>query len=126
MVLTGSAFVGVNIGTDVTNLPSLVEVVAILKANRSVMSGLFDADRAPFFVGGEVLTTIPNAARFGSAMNYIHRALVASNLNFSVKVSSPQSMDVIPKSFPPSTASFNSRWKVERRRCNSSCSRRCH
>ncbi|KAF9597589.1 hypothetical protein IFM89_019957 [Coptis chinensis] len=35
---------------------------------------------------------------------------------FQVKVSSPRSMDVIPKSFPPSTASFNSRWKVERRR----------
>ncbi|KAF9620331.1 hypothetical protein IFM89_011066 [Coptis chinensis] len=64
---------------------------------------LFDADRgmlnalantsievmtniAPFFVGGEVLTTIPNAAPvLVPAMNYIHRALVASNLNFQVQ-----------------------------------------
>ncbi|KAF9593333.1 hypothetical protein IFM89_021502 [Coptis chinensis] len=154
------AFVGVNIGTDVTNLPSPVEVVAVLKANQISHVRLFDADRGmlnalantsievmvgvtneevlgigqspskaaawvtknvaayvpqtnitAIAVGSEVLTTIPNAAPvLVPAMNYIHRALVASNLNFQVKVSSPQSMDVIPKSFPPSTASFNSTW----------------
>ncbi|KAF9587571.1 hypothetical protein IFM89_004029 [Coptis chinensis] len=126
------AFVGVNIGTDVTNLPSPVEVVAVLKANQISHVRLFDADRGmlnalantsievmvgvtneevlgigqspskaaawvtknvaayvpqtnitAIAVGSEVLTTIPNAAPvLVPAMNYIHRALVASNLNF--------------------------------------------
>ncbi|KAK1307261.1 Glucan endo-1,3-beta-glucosidase 4 [Acorus calamus] len=43
-------------------------------------------------------------------MQFLHSALVASNLNFQVKISSPHSMGVIPKPFPPSTAAFNSTW----------------
>ncbi|KAF5186840.1 Glucan endo-1,3-beta-glucosidase [Thalictrum thalictroides] len=154
------AYVGVNIGTDMTDLPSPVEVVALLKTHQISHVRLFDADHrmlnalantsievmvgvtneevlgigqspskaaswvtknvaaylpetniTAIAVGSEVLTTIPNAAPvLVPALNYIHRALVAANLNFQVKVSSPQSMDVIPKSFPPSTASFNSTW----------------
>ncbi|KAL5720433.1 hypothetical protein ACHQM5_013102 [Ranunculus cassubicifolius] len=154
------AFVGVNIGTDMSNLPSAEEVVALLKAHQISHVRLFDANRAmltalantsievmvsvtnqevlgiglspskaaswvtknvaaylpetnitSICVGSEVLTTIPNAAPvLVPAMNYIHRALVASNLNFQVKVSTPHSMDVIPRSFPPSTATFNSTW----------------
>ncbi|XP_042411839.1 glucan endo-1,3-beta-glucosidase 4-like isoform X1 [Zingiber officinale] len=62
-------------------------------------------------VGNEVLTTIPNAALvLVPAMQYLQSALLAANLNFQVKVSSPLSMDMIPKHFPPSTASFNSSW----------------
>ncbi|KAL0550706.1 hypothetical protein IC582_009766 [Cucumis melo] len=60
-------------------------------------------------VGSEVLTSIPNAARvLIRAMKYLHKALVAANLNLQIKVSTPQSMDVILTSFPPSTATFNS------------------
>lgn len=62
-------------------------------------------------IGDEVLTKIPNAALvLVPAMQFVQSALLASNLNLQVKVSSPQSMDMIPKSFPPSTATFNSSW----------------
>lgn len=154
------AFFGVNIGTDMSNLPPAEDVVAILKSYQITHVRLFDADRhmlnalantgiqvmvgvtnqevlgigqtpslaaawvnknvaayipginiTAIAVGSEVLSTIPHAAPIlVPAMNNIHRALVASNLNFQVKVSSPQSMDIIPKSFPPSTATFNSSW----------------
>ncbi|KAM5582292.1 glucan endo-1,3-beta-glucosidase 4 [Rosa sericea] len=154
------AFVGVNIGTDVSDLPSGTEMVAILIAHQITHVRLYDADAhmlralsnsgievvvgitneevlgigespsvaaawvnknvAPYLpstnitaiaVGSEVLTQIPHASPvLVSAMNYIHKALVATNLNFQVKVSTPQSMDVIPKAFPPSTATFDPSW----------------
>ncbi|KAL5980728.1 hypothetical protein ACLOJK_028637 [Asimina triloba] len=154
------AFVGVNIGTDMTNPPPAADVVKILKAQGITHVRLFDADHkmltalantkievmvgvtnedllgigesrttaagwvnknvAAFVpatnitaitVGTEVLTTIPNAAPvLVPAMWYIHSALVASNLDSVVKVSSPISMAMMPKPFPPSTATFNSTW----------------
>lgn len=154
------AFVGINIGTDVSNLPPASDIVAVLKAHQITHVRLYDADShmlralsntgievmvgvtnqellgigesapkavawinknvAPYVpstnitaiaVGSEVLTSVPNAAPvLVTAMNYIHKALVAANLNFQVKVSTPQSMDIIPKAFPPSTATFNSSW----------------
>lgn len=144
------AYVGVNIGTDVSNLPPASNTVSILKTNQITHVRLYDADAhmlralantgievmvgvkneevlgisespataaswvnknvaaylpstniTAIAVGSEVLTTIPNAAHvLVPAMNYLHKALVASNLNFQVRVSSPQSMDVIPKPFP--------------------------
>ncbi|PKI71503.1 glucan endo-1,3-beta-glucosidase 4 [Punica granatum] len=155
---TFGAFVGINIGTDVTDLPSAPDIVSILKEHQITHVRLYDADPhmlkalsnsgidvtvgvtneeilgigvspstaaawisknvAAYLpstnityiaVGSEVLTAIPNAGRvLISAMNYLHKALVASNLNFRVKVSAPQSLDLIPKWFPPSTAAFNS------------------
>ncbi|XP_025015372.2 LOW QUALITY PROTEIN: glucan endo-1,3-beta-glucosidase 4-like [Ricinus communis] len=157
---TGGAFIGINIGTDVSNMPPASDVVAILKTNQITHVRLYDADAhmlkalansgievmvgltneevlgigespaaaaawinknvasylpstniTAIAVGSEVLTSIPNAAPvLVPAMNYLHKALVASNLNFQVKVSTPQSMDVIPRPFPPSTATFNSTW----------------
>ncbi|GFY98992.1 O-Glycosyl hydrolases family 17 protein [Actinidia rufa] len=154
------AFVGINIGTDVSSLPPASEVVSILKANEITHVRLFDTDahmlnalsntgievtvgvtneevlgigQSPsaaaswvnknvaaylpstnitaIAVGSEVLTSIPNAAPIlVPAMNYLHKALVASNLNYQVKISTPQSMDIISRPFPPSTASFNSTW----------------
>lgn len=154
------AFVGINIGTDVSNLPPASDIVAILKAHQITHVRLYDADShmlkalsnsgievmvgvtnqqvlgigesasvaaawinknvaaylpstniTSIAVGSEVLTSIPNAAPvLVSAMNYIHKALVAANLNFQVKVSTPQSMEIIPRPFPPSTATFNSSW----------------
>ncbi|KAI5675112.1 hypothetical protein M9H77_06062 [Catharanthus roseus] len=158
--IAAGAFVGVNIGTDISNLPSATDVVALLKAHQITHVRLFDADgrmltaladtgievmvsvtneeilrigESPsvaaawitkniaayvpstnitaIAVGSEVLTSIPHAAPvLVPAMNYLHKALVASNLNYQVKVSTPQSMDVIPKPFPPSTAAFNGTW----------------
>lgn len=151
---------GVNIGTLVSNLPSALEIAAVVKAHQINHVRLYDADAhmlkalanssievmvgvtneevlgigqspsaaaawinknvAPYLpstnitaiaVGSEVLTSIPNVAPvLVPAMNYLHKALVAANLNFQVKVSTPQSMDIIPRSFPPSTATFNSTW----------------
>uniref|UniRef100_A0A5B6YYT6 glucan endo-1,3-beta-D-glucosidase n=1 Tax=Davidia involucrata TaxID=16924 RepID=A0A5B6YYT6_DAVIN len=157
---TIGAYVGMNIGTDLTNVPPASDVVAILKARQITHVRLFDADAhmlnalsntgievmvgvtneevlgigqsssaaaawinknvaaylpsiniTAIAVGSEVLTSIPNAAPIlVPAMNYLHKALVASNLNYQVKVSTPQSMDIILKPFPPSTAIFNSTW----------------
>ncbi|KAI3688263.1 hypothetical protein L1987_81974 [Smallanthus sonchifolius] len=154
------AFVGINIGTDLTNLPSPEQVVAILRSHEITHVRLFDADNrllsalsdteievmvsvtnedvlrigqspaaaaywinknvAAFVpatnitaiaVGSEVLSTIPNVAHvLVPAMKNLHKALVSSNLNYPVKVSTPISMNIIPKPFPPSAATFNSSW----------------
>ncbi|KAH6759737.1 O-Glycosyl hydrolases family 17 protein [Perilla frutescens var. hirtella] len=151
------AFVGVNIGTDVSNLPSAADVVAILRAHQITHVRLFDADAhmlnalsntgievmvsvtneevlgvgelpstaaawvnknvaayvpstniTAIAVGSEVLTSLPNAAPIlAPAMKNLYKALVASNLNYQVKVSTPHSMDIISRPFPPSTATFN-------------------
>ncbi|KAL0425598.1 UNVERIFIED_CONTAM: Glucan endo-1,3-beta-glucosidase 4 [Sesamum radiatum] len=151
------AFVGINIGTDVSNLPSAVDIVGILKAQQITHVRLFDADAhmlnalsntgievmvsvtneevlgigelpstaaawvnknvaayvpstniTAIAVGSEVLTSIPHAAPIlVPAMNNIYKALLASNLNYQVKISTPHSMDIIPRPFPPSTATFN-------------------
>ncbi|CAL5085945.1 unnamed protein product [Urochloa decumbens] len=62
-------------------------------------------------VGNEVLTNIPNAALvLVPALQFLQSALLAANLNTQVKISSPHSMDMISKAFPPSTATFNSTW----------------
>nr|XP_043635455.1 glucan endo-1,3-beta-glucosidase 4 [Erigeron canadensis] len=155
-------FIGINIGTDVSNLPSPEQVVAILRAHQITHVRLFDADNhllsalsdteievmvsvtneevlgigqspaaaaswinknvAAFVpstnitaiaVGSEVLSTIPNVAPvLVTAMKNLHKALVSSNLNYQIKVSSPMSMDIIPKPFPPSAATFNSSWNT--------------
>ncbi|KAI3448907.1 hypothetical protein Pfo_005572 [Paulownia fortunei] len=154
------SFVGINIGTDVSNLPSAVDIVAILKAQQITHVRLFDADAhmlnalsntgievmvsvtneevlgigespsaaaawinknvaayvpttniTAIAVGSEVLTSIPNAVPvLVPAMNYLYKALVASNLNYLVKVSTPHSMGIIARPFPPSTATFNTTW----------------
>ncbi|KAJ1418413.1 X8 domain [Sesbania bispinosa] len=156
----GDAFIGVNIGTDVTDMPSPTEVVALLKAQGIQHVRLYDADRAMLLalantgirvivsvpndqllgigqsnataanwvarnviahvpatnitaiaVGSEVLTTLPNAGPvLVNALQYIHSALVAANLDQQIKVSTPHSSSVILDSFPPSQAFFNRSW----------------
>ncbi|KAL2904590.1 Glucan endo-1 3-beta-glucosidase 3 [Bienertia sinuspersici] len=62
-------------------------------------------------VGSEVLTTLSNAGPIlVSAMKYIHSALVASNLDSKIKVSTPHASSIILDSFPPSQAFFNRTW----------------
>ncbi|KAL8159493.1 hypothetical protein V2J09_001030 [Rumex salicifolius] len=156
--ITLGAYIGVNIGTQLSNMPSASDVVKILQQQQITHVRLFDADsrmlkalantsiqvmvsvtneevlgigQSPSMaaswvqrniaayspktnitaiaVGSEVLTMIPHAAPIlVPAMNNLHKALLASELNFRVKISSPQSMDVITRPFPPSTATFNS------------------
>lgn len=151
---------GVNLGTDVSNLPSASDIVATLKSNKITHLRLFNADAqllkalanssievivgvtneevlrigespaaaaawvnknvaaylpgtniTAIAVGSEVLTTIPHVGPvLVPAMYSLHKALVAANLNYLIKVSTPQSMDMIPRPFPPSTAAFNASW----------------
>lgn len=153
-------FVGVNIGMDLSDMPSPTQVVALLKAQNIHHVRLYDTDRGLLLalagtgikvtvsvpndqllgigqsnataanwvarnvvvhvpatnittiaVGSEVLTTLPNAAPvLVSAMQFIHSALVASNLDSQIKVSTPHSSSIIIDSFPPSQAFFNRTW----------------
>ncbi|XP_019449966.1 PREDICTED: glucan endo-1,3-beta-glucosidase 3-like isoform X2 [Lupinus angustifolius] len=156
----GDAFIGVNIGTDITDIPSPTDIVALLKAQSIQHVRLYDADRAMLLalahtgirvtvsvpsdqllgigqsnataanwvahnvlahvpatnitaiaVGSEVLTTLPNVAPvLVSALEFIHSALVAANLDQQIKVSTPHSSSLILDSFPPSQAFFNRTW----------------
>ncbi|KGN52361.1 glucan endo-1,3-beta-glucosidase 3 isoform X1 [Cucumis sativus] len=155
-----AAFIGVNLGTDLSDMPSPTQVVALLKAQNIEHIRLYDADRAMLLalantgiqvtvsvpndqllaigmsnataanwvsrnviahvpatnitaiaVGSEVLTTLPNAAPvLVSALKFIQSALVASNLDRQIKVSTPHSSSIILDSFPPSQAFFNRSW----------------
>lgn len=154
------AYIGVNIGTDLSDMPNPTQVVALLKAQNIRYVRLYDADRAMLLalantgiqvtvsvpndqllgigqsnataanwvarniiahvpatnitaiaVGSEVLTALPNAAPvLVSALKFIHSALVASNLDGHIKVSTPHSSSIILDSFPPSQAFFNRSW----------------
>lgn len=85
--------------------------VAAAWVNKNVAAYVPGTNITAIAVGSEVLTAIPHAAPIlVPAMNNLHKALVASNLNFKVKVSTPHSMDIISRPFPPSTAIFNSSW----------------
>ncbi|PWA77531.1 glycoside hydrolase family 17, X8 domain-containing protein [Artemisia annua] len=62
-------------------------------------------------VGSEFLSSNPNAGPvLVIAINNLYKALVASNLNNQINISTPLSMDMIPTPFPPSTATFNLSW----------------
>ncbi|XP_058108246.1 glucan endo-1,3-beta-glucosidase 2-like isoform X2 [Magnolia sinica] len=154
------AFIGVNIGTELSDMPDPTQVVALLKAQNIHHIRLYDADRGMLLalansgirvtisvpnnellgvgqsnataanwvsrnvaahipatnitaiaVGSEVLSTLPNAARvLVNALQFIHSALVASNLDKLIKVSTPLPSSIILDSFPPSQAFFNRSW----------------
>ncbi|KAK1577187.1 hypothetical protein Q3G72_019654 [Acer saccharum] len=154
------AFIGVNIGTDLSDMPHPTQVVALLKAQNIRHVRLYDADRGMLValantgiqvvvsvpndqilgigqsnstaanwvsrnivahypatnitaicVGSDILTTLPNAARLlVNALKYIQSALVSSNLDRQVKVSTPLSSSLILDPFPPSQAFFNKTW----------------
>ncbi|KAF6160852.1 hypothetical protein GIB67_036053 [Kingdonia uniflora] len=139
------AFIGVNVGTDLSDMPNPTQVVALLKAQQIRHVRLYDAHRAMLLalansgirvtvsvpnnellgvgqsnataanwitrnvvahvpatnitaiaVGSEILTTLPNAAPIlVSALKFIHSALVASNLDNQIKVSTPHSSSII-------------------------------
>ncbi|KAK4430422.1 Glucan endo-1,3-beta-glucosidase 2 [Sesamum alatum] len=154
------AFIGVNIGTDLSDMPHPTQVVALLKTQQIRHVRLYNADRGMLLaladtgirvtisvpneqllgigqsnstaanwvsqnvvshypatnitticVGSEVLTSLPNVAPvLVNALKYIHSALVASNLDRQIKVSTPLASSVILDSFPPSQAFFNRSW----------------
>ncbi|GAV76696.1 Glyco_hydro_17 domain-containing protein/X8 domain-containing protein [Cephalotus follicularis] len=154
------AYIGVNIGTALSDMPHPTQVVALLKAQQIRHVRLYDTDRGMLValantgiqvivsvpneqllgigqsnstaanwvsknvvahypatnitaisVGSDVLTTLPNAAPvLVNGMKFIHTALVASNLDRQIKVSTPLSSSLILDSFPPSQAFFNRSW----------------
>ncbi|KAK9113234.1 hypothetical protein Scep_020753 [Stephania cephalantha] len=77
--------------------------------NKNVAAFLPKTNITAIAVGNEVLTTYQSGApHLVPAMNLLYHALVATNLDLKVKVSSPHSMDTIALPyFPPSTATFN-------------------
>ncbi|XP_015956741.1 glucan endo-1,3-beta-glucosidase 2 [Arachis duranensis] len=157
LLAADEAFIGVNIGTSLSDMPHPTQVVALLKSQQIHHVRLYDADQAMLIalaktgievsvsvpneellaiaqsnstaanwvyrnvvahypstnitsicVGSEVLTTLPNVAKIlVNALKYIHSALVASNLDRQIKVSTPLSSSMILDSFPPSQAFFN-------------------
>ncbi|CAN4124152.1 unnamed protein product [Withania somnifera] len=81
------AFVGVNIGTDLSNMPSPTQVVALLKAQQIRHVRLFDADRAMLLAlantGIRVTVSVPNDQILGigqsnaTAANWVSRNILS-------------------------------------------------
>ncbi|XP_059308825.1 glucan endo-1,3-beta-glucosidase 3-like isoform X1 [Lycium ferocissimum] len=81
------AFVGVNIGTDVSDMPSPTQVVALLKAQRIHHVRLFDADQAMLLAlantGIHVTVSVPNDQLLGigqsnsTAANWVSRNVLS-------------------------------------------------
>ncbi|RDY09579.1 Glucan endo-1,3-beta-glucosidase 1, partial [Mucuna pruriens] len=154
---TNAPFVGVNIGTDVSNLLPAADIVKFLKQQKITHIRLYDANPdilaalsgtdihvtisvpnnqllaigssaatasswirknvaayhpstriTGISVGDEVLTTVPSSAPLLlPAIQSLHGALVSSNLQKDVVVSTPHSASIILDAFPPSQAFFN-------------------
>lgn len=79
--------------------------------SRNVIAHVPATNITTIAVGSEVLTALPNAAPvLVSALNFIHSALIAANVDRQIKVSTPHSSSIILDSFPPSQAFFNRTW----------------
>ncbi|XP_043689110.1 glucan endo-1,3-beta-glucosidase 1-like [Telopea speciosissima] len=150
-------FVGLNIGTDVSNILSPADLVSFLQLEKITHVRLYDADTdilralartkirvivgvpnnqllaigssnttaaawinrnvVAFYpetlitgvtVGDEVLTTIPSSAPLlVPAIQSLYSALVASNLQNKIKISTTHAASIILDPFPPSQAFFN-------------------
>ncbi|KAE9603437.1 hypothetical protein Lal_00008179 [Lupinus albus] len=83
----GDAFIGVNIGTDVTDMPSPTDIVGLLKAQSIQHVRLYDADRAMLVAladtGIRVTVSVPNDQLLGigqsnaTAANWVARNVLA-------------------------------------------------
>ncbi|KAE8690879.1 Glucan endo-1,3-beta-glucosidase 2 [Hibiscus syriacus] len=81
------AFVGVNIGTDLSDVPSPTQVVALLKSQNVRHVRLYDADRAMLLAlantGIQVIVSVPNELLVGigqsnaTAANWVARNIIA-------------------------------------------------
>ncbi|KAK2635419.1 hypothetical protein Ddye_030211 [Dipteronia dyeriana] len=81
------AFIGVNIGTDLSDMPSPTQAVALLKAQNIRHVRLYDADRAMLLAlansGIQVTVSIPNEQLLGigqsnaTAANWVARNVIA-------------------------------------------------
>ncbi|CAL0324343.1 unnamed protein product [Lupinus luteus] len=85
--LYGDAFIGVNIGTDMTDMPSPTDIVTLLKAQSIQHIRLYDADRAMLLAlahtGIRVTVSVPNDQLLGigqsnaTAANWVARNVIA-------------------------------------------------
>ncbi|KAI4313744.1 hypothetical protein L6164_026699 [Bauhinia variegata] len=81
------AFVGVNIGTDISDMPTPAEIVALLKAQNIQHVRLYDSDRAMLIAlantGIRVTVSVPNDQLLGigqsnaTAANWVARNVIA-------------------------------------------------
>ncbi|KAI5431150.1 hypothetical protein KIW84_035346 [Lathyrus oleraceus] len=126
LTATLSAFVGVNIGTDVSDMPSASNIVAILKAhqithvlrigesplataawiNKNVVAYVPSTNITATAVGSEVLSTIPNVAPvLVPALNSLHKALVRAARLHCHKFSSLSLLQLLPQAQATAMAS---------------------
>ncbi|KAK4261769.1 hypothetical protein QN277_004724 [Acacia crassicarpa] len=83
----GNAFIGANIGTDVSNMPNPTQIVTILKSQKILHVRLYDADRAMLLAfansGIQVTISVPNDQILGigqsnaTAANWVTRNVIA-------------------------------------------------
>ncbi|KAJ8770255.1 hypothetical protein K2173_012697 [Erythroxylum novogranatense] len=131
-----NAFIGVNIGTALSDMPSPTQVVALLKAQNIRHVRLYDADRAMLLAlantGIHVTVSVPNDQLLGigqsnaTAANWVKRNIIAhvpaTNITaiavgsevlttlLMLPLSTPHASSIILDSFPPSQAFFNRSW----------------
>lgn len=107
-VALGGSFVGVNIGTDVSNMPSASAVVALLKSQQITHVRLYDADRqmltALADTGIEVIVSVPNNQILGvgqsrsTAANWVNKNVAAylPNTNITAIAVGSEVLTTIP------------------------------
>lgn len=106
------AFVGVNIGTDLSDMPSPTQVVALLKAQNIRHIRLYDADRAMLLAlantGIQVTISVPNDQLLGigqsnaTAANWVARNVVAHvpTTNITAIAVGSEVLTVLPNAGP--------------------------
>lgn len=106
------AFVGVNIGTDLSDMPSPTQVVALLKAQNIRHVRLYDADRAMLLAlantGIQVTISVPNDQLLGigqsnaTAANWVARNVVAHvpTTNITAIAVGSEVLTVLPNAGP--------------------------
>ncbi|KAH9327777.1 hypothetical protein KI387_007955, partial [Taxus chinensis] len=108
----GGAFVGVNIGTDVTDMPSAADVVALLNKANITHVRLFDADRRMLLAladtGVQVMVSVPNNQLLGigqsssSAANWVNKNVAAylPNTNITAIAVGSEVLTTLPNAAP--------------------------
>lgn len=107
-----NAFIGVNIGTDLLNMPSPTQVVALLKSQNIHHVRLFDADTAMLLAlantGIKVIVSVPNDQLLGigqsnaTAANWVSRNIVphVPTTNITAIAVGSEVLSAIPNAAP--------------------------
>ncbi|XP_057416438.1 glucan endo-1,3-beta-glucosidase 3-like isoform X2 [Lotus japonicus] len=115
----GDAFIGVNIGSDVSNMPSPTEIVTLLKAQSIQHVRLYDADRALLIAlantGIRVTVSVPNDQLLGigqsndTAANWVSRNVIAHvpATNITTIAVGSEVLTIIPNAAPILVSAMN-------------------